>query len=66
MNKGEQKIGKRMLDMQFTRQETHGRSKRRFLVGLCEDMKVVGVTAEAAYDRAGWRKAICCGDPLMG
>ena len=56
-------VGRRMLQMQLPGKRRRGRPKRRFMDGVREDMKAVGVTAEDAYDRVGWRKAICCGDP---
>ena len=54
------------LQMQLPGKRCRRRPKRRFMDEVCEDMKAVGVTVDDVYDRAGWRIAICCGDPLIG
>ena len=56
-------VGRQMLQMSIPGKRRRGRPKRRFLDGVREDMERADVTVEDANDRAGWRKAICCGDP---
>ena len=56
-------IGRKMLQMQVPGKSHRGRSKRRFMYGIKEDMKEAGVTIDDAGDRSKWKKAMCCGDP---
>ena len=44
----------------IARQQVRGRSKRRFMDVVKEDMKFVGVRGCRGYR---WRRMICCGDP---
>ena len=59
----EEYIGKRMLEMQLPGNRRRGRPRRRFMDGVLEDMKIVGVSEKDVSDRVRWRKAIRCGDP---
>ena len=43
-----------------------GRSKRRFIDAVREDMQVIGVTREYAEDKVRWRRVVRCGDSLTG
>ncbi|KAK3526709.1 hypothetical protein QTP70_032071 [Hemibagrus guttatus] len=56
-------IGRRMLDMELPGRRQRGRPKRRYMDGINEDMKLVGVSVEDAEDRDRWREMIRCGDP---
>ncbi|KAK2899617.1 hypothetical protein Q8A73_012746 [Channa argus] len=56
-------IGRRMLRLELPGRRSRGRSKRRFMDVVREDMKLVGVSEEDAEDRVRWRHMIRCGDP---
>ncbi|KAK3540053.1 hypothetical protein QTP70_023811 [Hemibagrus guttatus] len=56
-------IGRRMLDMELPGRRQRGRPKRRYMDGINEDMKLVGVCVEDTEDRDRWREMIRCGDP---
>ncbi|KAK3558090.1 hypothetical protein QTP86_009450 [Hemibagrus guttatus] len=56
-------IGRRMLDMELPGRRQRGRTKRRYMDGINEDMKLLGASVEDAEDRDRWREMIRCGDP---
>ncbi|XP_058258449.1 leukemia NUP98 fusion partner 1, partial [Hemibagrus wyckioides] len=56
-------ICRRMLDMELPGRRKRGRPKRRYMDGINEDMKLVGVSVEDGEDRDRWREMIHCGDP---
>ncbi|XP_013866635.1 uncharacterized protein LOC106519479 [Austrofundulus limnaeus] len=56
-------IGRRMLRMELPGRRPRGRPKRRFMDGVKEDMKVVGVREEDAEDRVTWKQKTHCGNP---
>uniref|UniRef100_A0A087XJI6 Uncharacterized protein n=1 Tax=Poecilia formosa TaxID=48698 RepID=A0A087XJI6_POEFO len=56
-------IVRRMLRMDLPGKRPRGRPKRRFMDGVKEDMKVVGVREEDAEDRFTWKRMTRCGDP---
>ena len=56
-------IGRRMLRMELPGKRKRGRSKRRFMDVMKEDMVEVEVTEEDTEDRSNWRWKIRCGDP---
>ena len=55
--------GRRMLKMELPGKRKRGRSKRRFIDMVREDMQVVGATEEDAENRKRWKQVIRCGDP---
>ena len=56
-------IGRMMLRMELPGKRKRGRSKRRFMDVVKEDMADVEVTQEDTEDRNNWRWKIRCGDP---
>ncbi|MBN3293353.1 YSM6 protein, partial [Polypterus senegalus] len=56
-------IGRRMMRIELSGKRKRGRSKRRFMDVVREDMQVMGVTEQDDEDRKIWKKMICCGDP---
>ena len=59
----EEYIGKKVLDIELPGKRKRGRPKRRYMDGVREDMRVVGVSMEDVENRVRWRRMICCGDP---
>ena len=62
MRRGQEYI-KKMMEMELPGKRRRGRSKRRFLDVVKEDMKEVGVKEMDIKDRKMWRMMICCGHP---
>ena len=56
-------IDRGMMRLELPVRKPRGRPKRRFMDGLKEDMKLVGVRGEDAENRVGWRWKIRYGDP---
>ncbi|KAI5619170.1 hypothetical protein C0J50_21201, partial [Silurus asotus] len=56
-------ISRRMLRMEQPGGRKRGRSRRRFMDVVREDMLVVGLKKADVEDRVVWRRMICCGDP---
>ncbi|KAF7662280.1 hypothetical protein LDENG_00240050 [Lucifuga dentata] len=52
-----------MLRLELPGRRPRGRSERRFMDAVKEDMKLVGLREEEAEDRVRWRQMIRCGDP---
>ena len=52
-----------MLRMELPGKRKRGRSKRRFMDVVKDDMAEVEVKEEDADDRSNWRLKIRCGDP---
>lgn len=57
-----QYISRRMLRLRLPGRRPRGRPSRRFMEGIKEDMKLVGVTEKDAKYRARWRQMTLCGD----
>ena len=56
-------IGRRMLRMELPVKRKRGRTNRRFMDVVKEDMAEVEVTEEDTEYRNNWRRTIRCGDP---
>ena len=56
-------ICRRMLRIELPGKRKRGRSKRRYIDVVKEDMAQVEVTEEDTEDRNNWRRKIRCGDP---
>ena len=61
--KEEKYIGRKMLQIAYSRCKRRGRPRRKFMDAAREDMKVAQVEENDASDRVKWKKATCCGDP---
>ena len=59
MRREEDYIGKRMLRMELPGCRKRGRTKRRYMDVVKEDMRMAGVTEGAVGDREKWKKRIC-------
>ena len=51
----EGQTGQRMLDMELLDRRARGRSRRRFVDAVKEDMKVARVSEEDILNRSKWR-----------
>lgn len=52
-----------MLKKKLPGRKKKGRSKRKFMDVMMEDMQRVGVAEKAVRNRVRWRQMIGCGDP---
>ena len=63
MRKDQEYVGKKMIEMELLRKRKRGRSKRRFLNAVKEDMWEVGAKETDVENRMVWRNMIRCGYP---
>ena len=49
--------------MELPGRRRRGRSKRRYIDPVKEDMQIVGVRVEDTENREKWKTVIRCGDP---
>ena len=63
MRRDQEYVGRKMMEMELPGKRKRGRSKRRFLDVVKEDMEEVGVKETGVEDRKMWRIMICCGHP---
>ena len=61
MRRDQEYVGRKMMELPGKRKR--GRSKRRFLDVVKEDMREVGEKDTDVEDRKIWRMMICCGHP---
>lgn len=66
LRREEEYVGKRILSMTLPGKRKRGRPKRRYMDGINEDMRAVGLKEKDALNRAKWRGNIRCGDPELG
>ena len=52
-----------MIRFELPDRRPRGRPKRRFMDGVKERIKLVGVREEEVKNRVRWRQMIPCGDP---
>ena len=62
MRRDQEYVGRKMMEMELPGKR-RGRTKRRFLDAVKEDMWEVGVKETNVEDRKMWRMMICCGHP---
>ena len=63
MRRDQKYVGGKMMEMELLGKRKRGRPKRRFLDGVKEDMRKVGVKETDVENRMIWRKMIHCGYP---
>ena len=63
MKKNQEYVRRRLVKMELSGKRKRGRSKRRFLDVIKEDMKKVGAKETNAENRALWRSTIRCSNP---
>ena len=63
MRRDQKYVGRKMMEMELTGKRKRGRSKRRFLYVVKEDMGEVGAKETDIEDRKMWRMMIRCGHP---
>ena len=61
MRRYQEYVGRKMMEMELPGKRRRGRTKRRFLDVVKEDMKEVGVKEMDIEDRKMWRMMIRCG-----
>ena len=63
MRRDKEYLGRKMMEMELPEQRRRGRTKRRFLDVVKEDMGEVGAKETNFEDRKMWRMMIHCGYP---
>ena len=63
MRRDQEYVGRKMMEMELSGKRRRGRSKKRFLDVVKEDMGEVGVKEMDVEDRKMWRMMIRCGYP---
>ena len=63
MRRGQEYVGRKMIEMELPGKRKRGRPKRRFLDVMKEDMGKVGARDMDVENRTVWRKMIRCGYP---
>ena len=63
MRSDQEYVGKKMMEMELPGKRRRGRTKRRFLDVVKEDMEEVGAKEMDIEDRKMWRMMIRCGHP---
>ena len=63
MRRDQEYVGRKMMEMELPGKRRRGRSKRRFLDAVKEDMEEVGAKETDVEDRTAWIKMIRCGHP---
>ena len=63
MRRDQEYVGRKMMEMELPGKRKRGRSKRRFLDAVKEDMREVGANETDVEDRKMWRMMIRCGHP---
>ena len=63
MRRDQEYVGRKIMEMKLPEKKRRGRSKRRFLDVVKEDMKEVGVKEMDIEDRKMWKMMIRCGHP---
>ena len=63
MRRDQEYVGRKMMEMELPGKRKRGRSKRRFLDVVKEDMWEVGAKETDVEPRTVWRKMIRCGYP---
>ena len=58
MRRDKEYVGRKMTEMEFPEKRKRGRSKRKFLNLVKEDMREVGAKETYVEDRKVWRKII--------
>ena len=63
MRRGQEYVGRKMMEMELPEKKRRGRPKRRFLFVVKEDLGEVGAKETDVEDRKMWRMMIRCGHP---
>ena len=63
MRRGNEYVGRKMIEMELPGKRKRRRPKRRFLNLVKEDMQEVGAKETDIEDRTVWRQIIRCGHP---
>ena len=63
MQRDQEYVGRKMMEMELPRKRKRGRPKRRFLDVVKEDMEKVGAKEMDIEDRKMYRMMICYGHP---
>ena len=63
MRRDQEYVGRKMMKIELPGKRKRGRSKRRFLDVVKEDMGEVGAKETDVEDRKMWRMMIRCGHP---
>ena len=63
MRRGQEYLGRKMMEMELPGKWKRGRPKKRFLDVVKEDMGKVGAKETDVEDRKVWRMTIRCGQP---
>ena len=63
MRRNQEYVGRKMIKVELPEKRKRGRSKRRFLDVVKDDMREVGAKETNVENRTVWRKMIRCGYP---
>jgi hypothetical protein len=63
MERDESHITKREMSRKVNGHPSRGRSKKRWMDCMKDDMKIKGVSMNMMSDRREWKKKTCCADP---
>ena len=63
MRRDQEYVGRKMMEMELPGKRKRGRTKRRFLDVVKEDMREVGAKETDVENRTAWKRMIRCGYP---
>jgi hypothetical protein len=63
MRRNESHITKREMSIHVDGHPRRGRSKKRWMDCVKDDMRIKGMSIEMMSDRREWKKKTCCADP---
>ena len=63
MRRDEEYVGKRVMGIEVQGSRRRGRPKKRWVDCVKDDVREKGLSGEAVYDRAAWRRLLSYIDP---